>query len=400
MASARLALLLVAIALSADAESPLSLDESFALAQSANRTIAAARLRLAVDQAGLEVARERPNPELKYEYAKETPHHALTATQPLEIGGRRGRRIELAEAAGRTGEAELARTIAEVRSQVRRAYYGVAASQARLGIAREVEGLAERTRGAAKDRFDAGDVPRLEVLQAELNLAQARNETATIEGERGAARAELNVLIGRAPDAATEVAEDLDAAALPEPEAAARAAQAGNAELSLLDRQMAEAEARAALARAEQVPEPSVEAAVTHDAPGEFDWGWRAAVGIALPIFTRHAGAVHVEEATIAKLRVERDALVQRLQGAVGAALVRATVQRQQYLRYRDEILPRSREVESMAEESYRSGQTGLVALLQAAQAAREARAKGVQAALDYQVALADLERAAAVGPP
>jgi outer membrane protein TolC len=53
-----------------------------------------------------------------------------------------------------------------------------------------------------------------------------------------------------------------------------------------------------------------------------------------------------------------------------------------------------------MAEESYRSGQTGLPALLQALQSAREARAKAVQAAFDYQIALAELERTAAVGPP
>ena len=129
-------------------------------------------------------------------------------------------------------------------------------------------------------------------------------------------------------------------------------------------------------------------------------WGWRYAVAVAIPIFTRHRAAVRVEEATIAQLKAQREALVQRLEGAVGAALVRANTQRRQYLRYRDDILPRSREVEAMAEESYRAGQTNLVALLQALQAAREARAKAVQAAYDYQVALADLQRAAAVGPP
>jgi outer membrane protein TolC len=55
-------------------------------------------------------------------------------------------------------------------------------------------------------------------------------------------------------------------------------------------------------------------------------------------------------------------------------------------------------EVERMAEDSYRSGQTGLVVLLQALQAAREVRAKAVQAGFDYQAALADLERA--IGAP
>ena len=208
------------------------------------------------------------------------------------------------------------------------------------------------------------------------------------------------MLVGRDPTAPTDVVEDLGEAALPAADIAATAALAANAELAVLDHQVAEAVARAGLARAEQTPDPSVEAAVTHIAPGEFDWGWRYAVGIALPLFTRHRAAVQVEEATLAQLRAQRAALVQRIQAAVSGALARATVQRQQYLRYRDEILPRSREVETMAEESYRAGQTGLVALLQALQAAKESRAKAVQAAVDYQVALAELERAAAVGPP
>jgi cobalt-zinc-cadmium efflux system outer membrane protein len=380
-------------------ETPLTYDQAFALAASNNQTIAAARLRRAVDLAGIDVARERPNPELRFEQEKETPHYSLTATQPIELGGKRSRRVELAEAVARTGEAELAVTMADVRSQVRKAYYGLAAAEARVVLTRDLQGLAERARDAARARFEAGGVPRLEVLQAELNLAQAENEAAGVGGEREASRAELNVLLGRASSFPTRVAEDLGEATLPATEAAATAALAGNAELAVIDRQMAEAVARAALARAQQTPDPSLEAAATHDAPGEFDWGWRYAVGITVPLFTRHRAAVHVEEATVAQLRVQREALVQRLQGAVGAALARASVQRQQYLRYRDEILPRSREVETMAEESYRAGQTGLPALLQALQAARESRARAVQAAYDYQVALAELERAAAVGP-
>ena len=47
-----------------------------------------------------------------------------------------------------------------------------------------------------------------------------------------------------------------------------------------------------------------------------------------------------------------------------------------------------------MAEESYRSGQTGLPAYLQTLQAARDIRRGALQAGLDYQLALADLERA------
>jgi outer membrane protein TolC len=61
-------------------------------------------------------------------------------------------------------------------------------------------------------------------------------------------------------------------------------------------------------------------------------------------------------------------------------------------------MIPRVAEVEGMAEDSYRSGQTGLVAMLQALQTARDLRLRAVDAGLDYQNALADLERA--VGGP
>src|SRR5438477_4967242 len=121
---------------------PLTLDEAFALAAANNREITAARLRRAIDEAGIDVARERPNPDLRYEQAKETPHQSLTASQPIELGGKRGRRIALAEAVMRTGEAELARTQAEVRAQVRKAYYSLAATQARLAIAVDLQGIA------------------------------------------------------------------------------------------------------------------------------------------------------------------------------------------------------------------------------------------------------------------
>ena len=51
-----------------------------------------------------------------------------------------------------------------------------------------------------------------------------------------------------------------------------------------------------------------------------------------------------------------------------------------------------------MADESYRTGQTGLPAYLQTVQAAREIRRASLQSGLDYQLALADLERA--IGAP
>jgi cobalt-zinc-cadmium efflux system outer membrane protein len=376
---------------------PLTLDEALALAR-ANPTVTAARLRRAVDQAGIAVAREIPNPEARYERSKETPHDALGLSQLLELGGKRGRRIDLAESVARTGEAELAQTEAEVTAEAAIAFFGLAGAQRRLEASRELSDLATRARDTARARYEVGDVAQLDVLQAELLFYQAENETSAEAGDLAGARAQLNALIGRDLTAPT-VASDEGAAAVPDAAAAVAAALASNTALAVLDRQIGEAQARAALARAQRVPDPTVEGTVTHGAAPEFDWGYRAAVAISVPLFTRHDAEVQVEEATLAMTRAQRDALAQRIRGAVSAAALRAASAQAQYLRYRNEILPKSREVEGMAEESYRAGQTNLVALLQSLQSARELRQKALQAAADFENALGAL-RQAMTAPP
>ncbi len=55
-----------------------------------------------MDRAGIDVAREWPNPEARYEHTNELPHDALSVAQLVELGGKRGRRIALAEAVARS----------------------------------------------------------------------------------------------------------------------------------------------------------------------------------------------------------------------------------------------------------------------------------------------------------
>jgi outer membrane protein TolC len=130
------------------------------------------------------------------------------------------------------------------------------------------------------------------------------------------------------------------------------------------------------------------------DARPDFTVGWRAGLAVAIPVFTHHNAEVQVETARVAQLRAQREARVATLTGDATAAAARAEAARRQYLRYRDEIVPQLATIEGMAEDSYRSGQTNLAAFLQALQAAREVRLRATDAGLEYQTALADLERA------
>ena len=139
-------------------------------------------------------------------------------------------------------------------------------------------------------------------------------------------------------------------------------------------------------------------ATLTHDAQPEFTYGWRAGLAVTLPLFTTHKAGVMVEDTTLAQLTTQRQAAQLRIDGEVTAAAAMAEAQRLAYARYRDVILPQAQQVEQLAQDSYRLGQTGIAALLQALQATRDVRLRSLDTVSQYQAALADLERA--IGAP
>ena len=364
-----------------------------------NPAIIAAQARRAIGTAGVAVAGERLNPEGRVEFDRDEPHQAYTIAVPLELGGKRGRRVAVAEAAMRTVDAEISRIIVDTRNAVRRAYFDRTVADAKLALLDDLQAIVTRARDAARQRFEAGSAPRLEVLQAELALSQAQNESVGARGFSTAARTRFNALLGLPADAATS----LETTAL-EPvvaiEAALSRARSASAELTILDRRLDEQRARIALASAMQRPDLTPEGSITHGfaEDGPFQTGWKAALAVTLPIFTTHKAGVALEESTLALLMTERTAADIRIAAAVAAAVAIADAQRQQFVRYRDEIVPQAIVVEQMADDAYRLGQTGIAAYLQALQATRDARLRFLQAEADLQSALADLDQA--IGAP
>ena len=376
----------------------LTMQAAINRAMAANATIAAAQLRGPISLANLAVARERLNPEASIELEKETPKEAYGVAIPFELGGKRARRIEVAEATIRAGDAELAATIAQVGNDVRRAYFGQMVAEQRLTILREQRDISIRTRDTAQARLDAGDVPRLEVMQAELALAAVENEATAAEGTSAAARAALNALLAQPLDTPTVLSTTIDEAAPPAMEAALMLAQTASTELISLDRQIEAQRARIQLAQALRVPDLTPTFTLTRRAEPEFNYGWRAGAAVTLPLFTTHRAGVLVEQTTLDQLTAQRQATLVRIQGEVTAASQRAQAQRELFLRYRDQIIPQAQQVEQLAQDAYQLGQTGIGPLLLALQATRDVRLRSLDAIDQFQTALADLERA--IGAP
>ena len=376
----------------------LTLEAAIARALDANPSLAAARAGRAVAHAGVDVAGERPNPEVTYEAEREAPRQAIGISVPIELGGKRARRIDLAKSTIAVTDADIARTIVEVRNNVRRAYFELAAARERTTMAEDLRGLALRSRDAAQERFNAGDVPRLELLQTELALADVENDLIAARGDATALAAELNALLALPLSDPITLADRLSVTAIPGLEDVVASATHSNAEITWLDRRIDEQQARRALADALRKSDLTAGGAVTYDAQPEFSVGWRASAALTIPLFTAHRATVLVEDAELRRLQAERAALIASTAGAVTAAHGRAAAAREQVERFDADILPRVIAVEQMAQEGYSAGETGLPQLITALQQGRDIRRRRLEAALAYQRALADLERA--IGGP
>lgn len=385
-------------ALTAQAQTPagagLKLEEAVAIALAGNKTIAAARLRRPVGLAGVDVARERPNPDVSYEASRETPKQAVGVTFPLELGGKRGARTSAAEAAVATGDAEIEQTIAVVLDDVRRTYISLGGAVRRVAIAEELVGLFTRARDAAHARVELGEVPRRDDVAAQADWLGAQNELVAARGEVEATRASLNVLLGQPPQTPLTLAVPSEPIPVPTLDAAMAQADQVNADLKVIDRRIDEQQALVNLAKALRKPDAGIGGGVTFDAEPEFGVGWRASFGMTLPIFTTHQAGVLLENAELQRLHAEREAIRADISGAVAASLARAASALSQVIAYNRDILPLTQQDEAFAQDAYQSGQTGIDALILALQHSRERRLAGLQSLFDYQFALADLERA------
>lgn len=118
-------LILAAGAAGASAQTPprLTLQSALELAEKQNLDLGAARRRRAVALAGIQIAKQRPNPSVNFGALRDTPHESLFFSQPLELGSKRQRRIEVARQEGVLTEAEITVLARLVRRSAREAFY-------------------------------------------------------------------------------------------------------------------------------------------------------------------------------------------------------------------------------------------------------------------------------------
>jgi len=377
----------------------LTLPSALELAQKQNLDLAAAHRRRAVALAGIQISKQRPNPSLSFEALRDSPHEALLFEQPLELGFKRGRRIEVARQEGVLTEVEIAALARQVRRNTREAFYRALLARAESDrLARVVE-LAQRLEKIAHERFEAGAAPQLEVIQAGLELSRAQADLQVAQQREKVSLSQLNALLNEPAATRWELAGTLeDVTPLPLLPGLIQRAYQANPELQHLGQEQKIEESRRALLKAERIPNLGLQFGADFNSPPDFRAGPRGQLTMELPLFARNQGQIAQSLANQQVLEAEAAATERAVAARVEAGYYDLTAQQTQVELYRDRLLPATRQVESLAEESYRAGKTSILSVLAAQQNVQEVERNYLESLFARQIMVAGLEET--VGGP
>jgi outer membrane protein, heavy metal efflux system len=364
----------------------LSLSQARELAD--QRNSAPPKARAVAARAATEAAGQLTNPTFSATYGPDDPRFTGALDVRLPILGQRGAAIHSAEAAAQIAEAEIRVQQAKLHAAVRRTYYAFWAAGAQARLAVDAAKLAADLAHLSAERYRIGAAPQLDVEQANLVMRRAEQDREDRAAEMRAAGSELNAAVG------TEVDGVEGPAAATIPPLDALLARAGaHPELQSLHAQEAAALARAEEERIAVRPLPTL-SLTAERLYAESYWGLRTGIAFDLPLLSWNRGRVHEQEANARAAAADAQNAWQRLSGQVRAARARWAAASARTSFYGGEFVDSAARILEMARAGYRIGRTSLIAVLQAQSDLSLARSRAIDASLESQKAVADLEEA------
>jgi outer membrane protein TolC len=185
----------------------------------------------------------------------------VDATLPVYNGGRVRASTRAAQAGANAQNAQAQQTEQDLLLNTTTAYLDVLRTNQLLQVEDSNVAVSRERRRISGVRFEAGAAARLEVFQAEADLANAEQRRITAANTLGQATAGLNTLIGRVPEAPLRISSitSLDLRVpLPDPNSSVAAlrevAAAARPTLEVARSQVQNSEANVELARAQRRP--------------------------------------------------------------------------------------------------------------------------------------------------
>ena len=375
------------------AQQALDLQAALTSAQASNLELRAARQQRAIALAGITTAGVLPNPTVAFTASRDLPHEGATIDVPIELGGKRGKRLAVAREEQKSVEIDLSVLERQVRRRTRQAFYQALSAQAQTAQSKVALDLVTRTREMVQQRYDAGDVAQLEVIQAEVEVAKANADYETTAQAQRSAEVLLAGLLNRPLATAVPISGKLDAVpTAPTLDAVIAQALQSNADLLKSAQDLKTEEKRLSLAKAQRIPNVDLNGGADFDNPPDFRVGGKGGIAVTLPLFNRGQGDIALSNAKIGLLRLTLES--QRLNASVqvASAYFDYVAKLHQAQLYKEKILPQNEKLLSMAEDSYQSGKTSLLTLIDAQRRLNDVRKAYLDSLFAAQSSFAALE--------
>ncbi|MEQ6926307.1 TolC family protein [Pseudomonas mosselii] len=390
----KIALLCLLLAGPAGAQG-LSLDQALDAAFSQNPDFAAIGREIGIAEGERQQAGLIPNPELSWEVEdtrRATSTTTVTLSQALELGGKRGARIEVAKAGQAIARLELERQRNSLRADVIQAFHAALRAQTALELAQQSQALTERGLRVVEGRVRAGQSSPVEATRAQVQLAQAEAAVRRARTERGVA----NQVLARLTGSAEARFDRLDASNLspgPAPQAESLLAKVEQtAEWRLAAAQIERGDASLGSEKAQRIPNLTVSLGSQYSRE---DRERVNVVGLSmpLPLFDRNQGNVLAAARRADQARDLRNAVELRLRSETRSALEQWGTAMGEVQAYDRTILPAAQQAVDTATRGFEMGKFAFLDVLDAQRTLIDARGLYLEALAQATDARAQVER-------
>lgn len=389
------------------ATASLGLDEAERIALQANPQIEVASRRVAMARVHVPVAGALDDPmamyrgwgvPLKRPWDFNAAQNMFSVSQTFVSVSKRDLRTSVAKSDVDQAQANLDAVRLDVKVQVRKAFFDLLLTQDETRIHEQHVGIAEQAINAARIRYSVGNVPQQDVLKAQVALTQLAEHMIRFNRDAEVARARLNTLLGRTPNAPIEVRGE-HAVLLPLPSVDSLIAMAMNtrpdlgaakaaAERSHKDQQ---------LAKKVYVPDYTLSAGYMLMPTGQdFRNSYMVEGSMNLPWLNRKKHDAEVAEATVKATEQDAElaALENTVRGQIGEALAEAQAVQKLAMLYEKQLRPQAEATLQSSVIAYENNKTAFLDLLDSQMRVIDIDIAWAQAVGDFDARLADLEMA------
>ncbi len=382
--------------------STLTLEQAVRLASETNPNLRAKQFELKAVGANEITAGLRPNPTMSF-LAEQFglvgggPQYTVNIGQPIELGGKRQRRIDSASAQTKVTTHELADLRRQIDFQVKKTFTDILVAKDALALAEQNLSTLDDLEKIQRIRAEKGDLSGLELLRIQVQRFTFERDAADARQALQAAKIGLRSLVG-----ADKVTDDFDVTGSLEVKPSAytqselyRRALDARPDIRAAEAARNKAKADINLAKANAWWDITPQIEYQRIGPDNtIGFGF----GLPLRVFDRNQGEIVRTQADALRVDAVRDAVVVRALSEVDTALAAVQTERGKVDALRDTYLPKAKQARDTVEFAYRRGGVSLLDYLDAQRTYRETNLQYVQALGNYRSAIYLLE--AAVGGP